>query len=162
MCAHVCQGHRIASPPQRGAGSRRWEEKCHCDLPRSLPSAGTVMLWGNCWPSMSVSGPLPLSVSQTRRRPYLEQLGWAGPAGRRARKESGHDGETSRSGLIRDTRAGAGWRAAGATGWPAGWVALDLLGSKSPGGGVSQFRVKAFVPQGGKYLVVQYLVFCAV
>nr|XP_017448333.2 tubulin alpha-8 chain isoform X1 [Rattus norvegicus] len=62
------------------------------------------MLQGNCWPSMSVSGPLPHSVSQPRRRPYLEQLGWAGPAGRRAGEESGHDGETSPPGLAGDAR----------------------------------------------------------
>lgn len=117
LYAHVCRGHRAASRTARlrssaaapgmscslaGLGSRWWEGKRHCDLPRSLPSAGTVMLQGNCWPSMSVSGPLPRSVSQPRRRPYLEQLGWAGPAGRRAGEESGHDGETSPPGLARD------------------------------------------------------------
>lgn len=119
LYAHVCRGHRTASQTARrrssaaapgtrssraGLGSRWWEGKCHCDLPRSLPSAGTVMLQGNCWPSMSVSGPLPHSVSQPRRRPYLEQLGWAGPAGRQAGEESGHDGETSPPGLAGDAR----------------------------------------------------------
>lgn len=100
---------------QAGLGSLWWEGRCHCDLPRSLPSAGTVMLQGNCWPSMSVSGPLPRSVSQPRRRPYLEQLGWAGPAGRRAGEESGHDGETSPPGLAPDARRCRG-ESCGATG----------------------------------------------
>lgn len=108
-CFPDCKAQELSSSSgvrssQAGLGSRLWEEKCHCDLPRSLPSAGTVMLQGNCWPSMSVSGPLPRSVSQPRRRPYLEQLGWAGPAGRRAGEESGHDGETSLPGLARDAR----------------------------------------------------------
>lgn len=105
-----CGRRRGLGSSRSRAGSRscQWEGKCHCDLPRSLPSAGSVMLLGNCWPNMSVPGTLPLSVSQTRRRPYLEQLGWAGPAGRRAGEESGHDGETSQPALARDARAGAG------------------------------------------------------
>uniref|UniRef100_A0A8I3QB72 Tubulin alpha chain n=1 Tax=Canis lupus familiaris TaxID=9615 RepID=A0A8I3QB72_CANLF len=49
------------------------------------------MLRDSCWPGLSVPGPLPPSVSQQRRRRYLEQLGWAGPAGRRAREESSRD-----------------------------------------------------------------------
>lgn len=87
--------------PRGGAGlprvprdlSRGWAERSNCDLSQSLPSLGTVMLQGSCWPSMSVPGPLPPSVSQQRRRLYLEQLGWAGPAGRRAGEESSRDGE---------------------------------------------------------------------
>lgn len=87
--------------PRGGAGpsrlprdlSREWTGRSNCDLPRPLPSLGTVMHQGSCWPSMSVPGPLPPSVSQQRRRLYLEQLGWAGPAGRRAGEESSRHGE---------------------------------------------------------------------
>lgn len=107
---------------QAGLGSRWWEEKCHCDLPRSLPSAGTVMLQGNCWPSMSVSGPLPRSVSQPRRRRYLEQLGWAGPAGRRAGEESGHDGETSPPARAGQGRAQVPGRELRGHGVAVGWL----------------------------------------
>ncbi|XP_032205170.1 tubulin alpha-8 chain isoform X1 [Mustela erminea] len=94
--------------PRGGAGpsrlprdlSREWTGRSNCDLPRSLPSLGTVMQQGSCWPSMSVPGPLPPSVSQQRRRLYLEQLGWAGPAGRRAGEESSRHDEV-RAGTYR-------------------------------------------------------------
>uniref|UniRef100_A0A8C0PIX2 Tubulin alpha chain n=4 Tax=Canis lupus TaxID=9612 RepID=A0A8C0PIX2_CANLF len=68
-----------------------------CPVP---PLPGTVMLRDSCWPGLSVPGPLPPSVSQQRRRRYLEQLGWAGPAGRRAREESSRDDEV-RAGTYR-------------------------------------------------------------
>lgn len=127
----------------RGGGRMVWAGRSNCDLPESLPFPGTVMLQGSCRASMSVAGPLPPSVSQQQRRLYLEQLGWAGPAGRRAGEESSRDGEPARAGGSEPgpgRRRGRGQRPAPAPSRELrlrganGSAALDPQSSKSPGG----------------------------
>lgn len=121
------------------------------------PLPGTVMPEGSCGPGAPVPGVPPPGVSQRRRRPYLEQSGRAGPAGRCAGEDSGSDGEASRGREGCGRAAGAGPRAAstGRRTDPATWScrAQGLLGVGVQGRGVrilGQEHLVSFIVRGEK------------
>ena len=136
-----------AQPRACGAGdpSRGWAGRSDCDLPG--PSlAGTVMLQGSCWPSVSVPGPLPPGVT-TAEAAVSGAVGVGRPSRERASYGSGRDGEPAGPGRgalgVGGTRRPAQGRVyAGASSHRFGSAEFEVSWG-------CRFRVEGFVPSGG-------------